>query len=205
MKKLMIALTIAFCADGANATVVDFQDLPSGRCAYYGPSAVSHGFRFTGNPKDVGMFGCPAGTQANNTSNALVNANSTSIVFMSQADGGAFDLFSFEAGNRFDIATLTGISSGIDIVGNLHGGGTVSQRVTFTGNDFGLFSLNSSFSNLDSVTFTSVAKVPGMYANGEFLIDNIDAAAHRADVPEPATLALFGLGLAAVALRRRRA
>lgn len=191
-------------------STVDFQDVTSGQCAGAGLSVVSRGFSFVGNPGDGGLFICDAGVIQNNTSSALINANQRSILTMSRVGGGTFSLNSFFAGGRTaDFApgspvTSYSVATGIDILGNLLGGGTVSTSVTLGSvapYSWSQFFLTSQFSNLTSIRFTA----QGDGSNPEFLIDDI-VVDSQSVVPEPESVALvasglFGLGVVA---RRRR-
>lgn len=205
MKKILAGLLLALSSIGAQASTVTFQDLSFGSCAWYGSSGVtSGGYSFTGNTADAHLFGCSAGLIAGNTSNALINANAHSIITMSQVGGGVFSLTSFEAGNRYDAPYYYGTSTGLDVVGYLNGGGTVSQQFAFNGNAFDLFTLGSGFSNLDYVVFTAIGNGGSNGASGpEFVIDNI-VVNETVAVPEPASLALLALGLFGFAAARRR-
>lgn len=205
MKKIFAGLLLAVSSIGAQASTVDFQDLSFGNCAYYGSGGVtSGGYSFAGNTADANLFGCSAGLVAGNTSNALINANAHSIITMAQVGGGVFSLTSFEAGNRFDAPYYYGTSTGLDVVGFLNGGGTVSQQFAFNGNAFEQFTLGSGFFNLDYVVFTAIGNAGSNGAAGsEFVIDNI-VVNESVAVPEPASLALLALGLLGFAATRRR-
>lgn len=205
MKKIFAGLLLALSSIGAQASTVDFQDLSFGNCASYGSGGVtSGGYSFAGNVADANLFGCSAGLVAGNTSNALINANAHSIITMSQVGGGVFSLTSFEAGNRFDAPYYYGTSTAINVLGNVNGGGTISQQFAFNGNAFDLFTLGSGFSNLDSVVFTAIGNAGSNGAAGsEFVIDNI-VVNESVAVPEPASLALLALGLLGFAATRRR-
>ena len=67
----------------------------------------------------------------------------------------------------------------IEIVGNLSGGGIVTETISFSFLDWEQFVLGSSFTNLDSVVFTALGSGPGAV---NFLIDDIVVNA-----PEPNT------------------
>lgn len=182
MKSIKIAASIllSLLAYSSNASTLDFEELESGGCAYYGNAGVtSGGFNFVGNPIDANMFGCPAGLVANNTSNALINANHLSIITMTKVGGGAFSLQSFDAGTRF-ISNGYGVATGVDVLGTYSGGGTVHTTFTFSGESFGHFQLQA-FNALVSVKFTAIPNS----GSAEFVIDNIVVD----DSSQPKTLA----------------
>lgn len=205
IKKIAVATAFGLVSVSSIAATIDFQDLTSGSCAYYGSGKlVSGGFAFVGNPSDPNLFGCAANVIGSNTSNALINANSKSILTMSKNDGEAFSLLSFFSGSRYDDFNPNSFSSygqatGIDVIGQVVGGGAVENIFNFTSGNFQQFNLGAGFSNLSSVTFTAI----GNRSTVEFLIDNIVVGA-PSSVPEPASAALLGLGLAAFAASRRK-
>jgi hypothetical protein len=204
IKKSIAAIAIGLASMGANASTIDFQNLSFGDCAYYGYNVSSGGFDFTGNPADGALFGCSAGLIGGNTSNALINANSRSMLTMTRTGGGVFDLTSFYAGSRFDYLNPNGFNSygqamGMDLVGTVSGGGTVNASITFNGGNFAQYLMGAGFSNLTSVTMS----VAGLGDTIEFLIDDI-VVDESTQVPEPGSLALLGLGILGLAAQRRR-
>ena len=206
--KLLGGLLSAVFAASAPATVIDFQDVNSGNCSSNGNLVQSRGFNFTGNPQDGNLFVCNAGVIQNNTTPALINANSRSILTMTEATGAVFSLESFFAGGRTEdfnpagAVTNYSVATSIDIVGTLFGGGSVLASVvldSIASYDFSQFSLPSTFANLVAVTFTA----QGRGDTPEFLIDDIVVNTDRV-VPEPGTLALIAGGLLGAGIARRR-
>lgn len=199
MKKIL-ALIFALCSMTAQATLIDFQDLPSGHCAAQGSDGVtSGGFMFNGNITDPGLWTCEAGAVGSNTSDALLNANGQSIYSMSAWGGVAFSLNFFEAGNRSQPQWYA-TSGGVLVTGYVADGPAVTQTFNFDGDNFGLFLLNSQFTNLIAVSFTSIGS-----GNSEFLLDNIGVNG-ATPVPEPSMIMLMMVALAVIAAvaRQRR-
>lgn len=205
---------ISLSATSASAGTIDFQDVGGGSCASYGASLNSGGYTFTGNPVDPNMFICNAGVVAQNTTQGLINANSTSVVTFSQIGGGAFSFNSFFAGTRtadFNPnaeSSFYGTATGLTIVGQILGGGTATANISFNGLSFEQFFLPGTFTNLTSVTLT--AQGNSRSVGPEFLIDDIVVDGAFAAVPEPSAWALLILGFGVVggalrASRRQRA
>ncbi len=88
----VFGIALFLIASASQATVIDFQDVTSGHCASQGNTVTSRGFNFTGNPSDPNLWVCNAGVIANNTSAALVDANSLSIVTMTAAGSALISL-----------------------------------------------------------------------------------------------------------------
>jgi len=197
------ALLLAVFSFATQATLIDFQDLPqgspAGSCASLGSDRIaSGGFMFGGNPAAPALSSCAPGAVGANTSDALLNANDLSIFTMTQWGGTAFSLNFFDAGNRTQPQWYSS-SGGVQVVGYLADGDPVTQSFYFNGDAFGQFLLNSQFTNLIMVTFTSIGG-----GNSEFLLDNIGVnGATPTSVPEPGTLLLVMIGLAGLVFTNR--
>lgn len=224
MRRILTAAALAAAASitapASASTTIDFEDVAGGHCGWSGTSVTSRGFTFGGNPVDPHLFVCNAGVVAQNTTQGLINANQTSILTFAPKAGGTFSLNSFFAGSRTKDwntsveSTAYGTATGLDIVGQLLGGGTVSAKVAFDGLSFEQFFLPSSFTNLTGVTLTALGAP--RRSGPEFLIDDIvvngtfnEAVGNgrfNAAVPEPSTWAMMivGFGLLGGAMRTAR-
>ena len=121
---------------------------------------------------------------------------------MTAADSSLFSLESLFAGSRtqdFNTSVVSGfgLSTGIEILGTQFGGATITEIIAFNFLDFDEFTLSSSFTNLQSVTFTSTGG-----GITEFLIDDITVNT-IASVPAPSILSLLALGLIGIIMSRR--
>ena len=117
---------------------------------------------------------------------------------VTQAGGGAFSLQSVDV-SEWDIGFSRGNT--LTVSGALQGGGTISTTFT-TDQSFGFetFVFSNAWTNLLSVSFVDLNPDTGF---GKLGFDNIVVNQPLA-VPEPMTLTLLGLGVAAVARAGRR-
>lgn len=212
IKSLACALAFACAVPAANAAVITFDKLATtttaGGIAYAsygytyffsGAAATVNGFTFTSNANAYFM-GPAYSTASSATAASPYNGTDYYMAYsgfvMKAADQSAFSLSSVDlgywSGSGTAITTLTGTRPD---------GTTVTQSLTAVinnsanANDFSTLVLND-FTNLASVKFTSTS-------SSFIAIDNLVVNASTA-VPEPASLAMIGLGLAALAALRRR-
>jgi hypothetical protein len=211
---LITFAALAFSAS-AGATVIDFNGL--GGTAVpgnngYNPGYTSStstftvsGYQFTSwqqyifTPLWGAAFGGDAGQFTENGTDYLGVAGGVTMTSLTAPFSVAsLDMQAWGGDMQMTDLLLTGVRAG--------DGTTVSTSITLNptlnsaiqiGNDFTNYTL-SGFTGLSSFTILG-------NAHGSLLsIDNIDVGVAAAAVPEPATLGMFGLGLAGLAAMRRR-
>lgn len=191
MKKQFAAAILALAASSSMAAVITFDSVAKNDATLTVVANYEEaGYSVKGPLATIGsQF---AGAYAGSAS--LFLANPGNVATLAKVDGGTFSL------KAIDLSPLApswyGGGADVTFTGNVHGGGTLSQTFTVgPALGFGTFEFTG-FDQLDSVTWIQVAPY--------HQFDNIVVDAPAA-VPEPGTLALFGLALAGIGALRRKA
>ena len=203
-KELFVGLAAGALMFGINsaamATIIDFEDqgVASGsqwNVPFY-TSITSGGFNFSPGPNFIDV---PDMHVSNNNWNTIGHTTELLVHgdLISMNSGGAtFSLQSFDFGSHFSEVPFS-------VIGTYSGGATTVASFNLDGNiaTFETFSLDASFVNLTKVEWLHQGGIQGI-----FNIDNIVVNSSQ-PVPEPATMLLFGTGIAGLAgsrLRRKR-
>jgi hypothetical protein len=177
LKLIGAMLFVAFGASQAQASVITFDDQA-------GTSTLpvsADGLTFTSSGGYAYVWTAGGGKADNGTNNLIYGLGAT--VTITRTGGGTFTLNGFDAG----LSWYTSVNA-FDLT--LNGTDTISLGNAYQGYQF------ANLKNVTSVTFS------GAPSNGYIAIDNVDFDV--AQVPEPASLTLLGLGLAGLAAARRK-
>lgn len=199
MKKLILIM-IGLLASSANAAIIDFNSNPDDN--YWVTPIVSNGYIFT-DITGQGSLGTASNLDDSSVDNGTVhlmdwvNNDFSSTMRMEAVNSNLFDLLSFD----FTSGYLDGSDSAIELsvagydASDALIASTIFTSVEYDHTSFTTLYLDASFSDLQYVVFDALG-----YHNRVGYDDIVVKA------PEPASLALFGLGLIGMSvLRRRRA
>lgn len=194
----ILGLTLALVSS-TQAAIITFEGHPDDLANVQ----TQDGFQFVFSAAGWGIitngFSLPLAVQ-NGTTRLVARGNSSGSnaqVTMSPVGGGVFSLTGFDAAT---LQTNLG-NGGIQITGNLFGGGTVSTTIT-TSTTFASFVLPSNFMNLTSVVFQDTFSGPSGTVPG-LALDNLNVNA-SATPDGGATVAMLGLAVLGLAALRRR-
>lgn len=204
-----VALVCCAFSASANAAVITFNNLAGtnmpGNIAvtqqytnFFRATATVDGFNFRGNSDSIimrsGYNGATdAGPYAYNGTDFLMFTN---LMTVTSQTGAPFSVQSLDLKdwvNSVTNPTVTGyFSNGGTISKTLSINATYNQSINI-GNDFSKYALDG-FTGLNRFTITA--------SSNWLAMDNVTV--NSSAVPEPGTLAVFGLGLAGLAALRRR-
>jgi hypothetical protein len=218
-KTMVAALAMSTVMGTAAAGTVDFEDVTLANSSYTyfngsNKTFSSGGFDFTFQ-SDIAAFltrtqicspSCPV------NGSTFVLAPFGKALTMARTDRATFTLQAFDGAGAFNFNEWG--SPGY-IPSQIHVSGFTADGTEFVKSfaidksaasgplAFTSYALDELFTDLVSVSFYSSGSTGSSTYNG-FAIDNIVVADKAADIPEPSTVALLGLGLVGYAAARRR-
>jgi len=193
LKKSLLSALFAVASLSANAAVIDFEGIVAAdaRLFHNATTYSEDGFALATDT--------PAGFHNDIFGSATTNTNGSSI-FGWCARCGTPETLTLTGPSAFSIASIdlgslspNGAGT-VTLTGMFVGGGEIVQALSF----------GSTWATKTLSGFTNLSKLNIIYTTGsDPAMDNLVVNASK--VPEPASLALFGLGLGVASLARRRA
>ena len=198
MKKLLAALLVTTFSWSANATVINFDaiDNTSGN-AFGGNSLDIDGFNFSNSGQNNGaILHWFQGSSYNADPDGTTYSHNygRTITTLTQIGGAAFTINSLDIGNVYNSSPY---SQTFRFTADVFGGGSLSRDFVSDALS-GLETVNFNWDNIVSFTFTETT---GTYLQADNFVLDADVDDSN-DIPEPATLGLFGIAL--LAMRRLR-
>jgi hypothetical protein len=188
MKRFLFAAFLATAGFNANAVVMDFNQLTGSGIVGRGQHYEEDGFQLDTTGFN-GFYSIQSNDYRYDGSVGFFNNTDRGITTLTKIGGGLFSL------DSIDLDSLNGgYQVTVGFIGTLLNGSTVTTSFrTNAADNLQTFNFGTSFDKVKSVSWTQ--------ASPYHSFDNINVTAQ---VPEPGTVAMFGLGLLAFTAARRK-
>jgi hypothetical protein len=195
LSRLILPLSVLAFSASVNATTLTFEDITND--TKLGTTYESSGYRLTGTPTGIGsdkFFSAGEGSPYFAGSRGIGFGAVSGRITLQSISGALFDAVSIDIARADPYGSLIPVG----FTGIKEDGSKVFATYQFTDSIVGLnhtFALGDKFRNLKSMIW---------YEGAEWqLYDNI-VLSETSAVPEPGSIALFGLALAGCSIARRR-